>query len=77
MIGTIIRLLLLCLIVGLLLAYFNINPSYILTDTAGTVHAIAVLALEFFRWAKPYVMLGAVIVIPIALLLLLLRLVRR
>ena len=77
MIGTIIRLLPLCLVVGLLLAFFNVNPAHILTDTAGTLHLVARLLVDFFHWAKPYVLLGAVVVLPVACLMLLLRLVRR
>jgi hypothetical protein len=75
-IGTIIRLLLLCLVVGLLLAFFNITPSRIFTDTAVTIRQVYELGIDFVGWAESYVTLGAVIVVPIAVVALLMRLAR-
>jgi hypothetical protein len=75
--GTIVRLILLCLVVGLLLAFFDITPHSILTDTARTIREVWDLIGAFVRWALPYILLGAVIVVPIALLSFLLRRARR
>jgi hypothetical protein len=75
--GTIIRLLLLCLVVGIALRIFNISPRHIFDDTWNTLAQIVHLIVEFARWAIEYVALGAVIVLPIAVIALILRLVRR
>ncbi|HWK45428.1 MAG TPA: DUF6460 domain-containing protein [Stellaceae bacterium] len=66
--GTIIRLLLLCLVVGLILAFFNITPQHLFNDTIGTIRELVAVVTGITHWAAPYVVLGAVVVIPIAIL---------
>ncbi len=75
--GWLIRLLMLCLAVGLGLSFFSIDPVGILTDTVRTVLSVGALLGRLIDWALPYVLLGAVIVVPITLLAALLRLLRR
>jgi len=73
----IIRLVLLCLVVGLLLAFFNITPQHIITDTIATIRDVGDLIVNFVRWALPYILLGAVVVVPIAVISVILRVARR
>lgn len=72
-----IRILFWSLIVGLVLAWLGWSASDLVD------HVLAVLArlpdwlAEIFGWAWPYIRQGAVIVIPVAIILLLLRALRR
>jgi hypothetical protein len=68
MIGRAIGLLVLCFLVGLFLATLGITPRGILTDTWETILSVAYLAKDLTLWAIPYILLGAVVVIPVALL---------
>jgi hypothetical protein len=68
-----IGLLALCLLVGLLLSHLGIAPRGILTDTWRTLLAVLHLVGGLFWWAVPYTLLGAVVVVPLFLLLLIAR----
>jgi hypothetical protein len=68
-----IGLLVLCLLVGLLLTRLGIAPHGILTDTWRTVLAVFHLVGGLVWWAVPYTLLGAVLVVPLFLLLLIAR----
>jgi flagellar biosynthesis protein FliQ len=73
----IIRILLLSLIVGLVISFFNINPMGILNDTWDTILAVGGLFKGVLDWALPYILVGAVVVVPIALIGALLRFLRQ
>jgi len=80
----IVNLLVLCLLVGLVLAFLGVTPHSIFTDTWYTVRSVWDLMLRFagvgmdaLTWAMQYILLGAVIVVPIALVSLLLRVAKR
>ncbi|GEO36732.1 hypothetical protein SAE02_08800 [Skermanella aerolata] len=73
----IIRILVLSLIVGLAISFFDINPMGILNDTWDTVLAVGGLFKGVADWALPYILVGAVVVVPIALISALLRYLRR
>ena len=73
MIGRAIGLLVLCLLVGLLLTHLGIAARGILHDTWRTVLAVYRLAGDLVEWAVPSTLLGAVVVLPLALLGLVLR----
>jgi hypothetical protein len=75
--GWLARTLVLCLVVGIVLSVFDVDPVRILTDTWATLGQIHVAILRLIRWAIPYVLLGAVVVVPVALISLALRLLRR
>ncbi len=77
MVGTVIRILLICLLVGLVMAFFGITPAHIIDDTIATAHHAWVLVVEFVLWAIPYILLGGSVVLPIAAIVLILRFVRR
>ena len=67
----------LSLIVGLGLSFFDINPMGILNDTWDTILAVVALFNGIVDWALPYVLVGAIVVVPLALIGALLRYLRR
>lgn len=68
MVRRVLGLLFVCLLVGLLLAWLHITPQSLFTDAFATVERIIRLAIDVGRWAIPYIVLGAVVVVPIAIL---------
>jgi hypothetical protein len=72
-----IRLILLSLVVGLILSFLHLSPLGLFADFGATLRTMAAIVPDLVHWAIPYVLLGAEIVIPIALLLGLLRMRRR
>lgn len=71
--GWIIRTLVLCFIVGFVLSFLRIDPASILTNSWQTVQDIAALVIEAGRWALPYILIGAVVVVPLSLIGLVMR----
>jgi|ADGO01.1.fsa_nt_gi uncharacterized membrane protein len=74
---TVVKLLVLCLVVGLLLTFFDITPKDLLTNFWRTVRNIWQIAVDTAEWAWKYIALGAVVVLPIWLLAFLLKRFRR
>jgi Na+/H+-dicarboxylate symporter len=77
MVGTVLRILLICLLVGLLMAFFGITPAHIIDDTIATAERAWGLVVHFVLWAVPYILLGGSVVLPIVAIVLILRFVRR
>lgn len=77
LIGTAIRLLLICLAVGVLMDWLGIRPAHLITDLVAAFSRAWQLVAALIRWAASYIFLGAWLVVPVALVVLLLRLVRR
>ena len=75
--ATIIKLLVLSLIVGLALNLFNLDPLSLLSNLGGTIESIFKTTVSAITWAVPHVLLGAAVVVPIWLALLLLRTARK
>ncbi|MEO1017292.1 MAG: DUF6460 domain-containing protein [Pseudomonadota bacterium] len=67
-IGTIIKLLVASLLVGMVLAYFNVTPQEILAYVQAQLGDAVSNAGSFAGWAVSYILLGAVIVVPLWLL---------
>ncbi len=63
--GTILRLVLLSVVVGIVLSALGITPFNIVQRLELLVHRIANLGLDTFRWAFNYFLLGAIVVVPI------------
>ncbi|MFT6558388.1 MULTISPECIES: DUF6460 domain-containing protein [Sneathiella] len=61
----IVKLLIGSFFVGWMLTWFDITPLDLLKDLTGTIGEIYSMALSTVRWAADYILLGAVIVIPI------------
>ncbi len=75
-VGTVIKLILLSLIVGLLLNWFNVSPQDLLRGMFGNIDAIFKWSVEAFGSAASYILLGAVVVVPIWAILFILRWLR-
>jgi hypothetical protein len=75
--GTLLKLFILSLIVGIVLSVFNIDPEKLLGSIGGTVESIFNVLVDALEWAVPFVLIGAVVVIPIWLILAALRMARR
>ncbi|QQP91202.1 hypothetical protein IGS68_08340 [Skermanella sp. TT6] len=69
----IVRIIVLSLFVGLALSFLDIEPMGILHDTWDTILAVFGLFAGVAEWALPYVLVGAVVVVPLALVAALLR----
>jgi len=74
---TLLRLFFYSLVLGLVLSALNISPESLLGTIGGTVERIFQVAVDAVEWAVPFVLIGAVVVVPIWLVLTGLRLVRR
>jgi hypothetical protein len=68
MIGRAIGILVVCLLVGLLLTHLGIAARGIVTDTWHTILSVGRLVGNLIEWAVPYTLLGAVVVVPLALI---------
>ena len=75
--STLLRLFILSLIIGLVLSVFDIRPESLLGAVGGTVESIFKVIADAVEWAVPFVLIGAVVVIPIWLILSAIRIARR
>lgn len=71
--GWIIRTLVLCFVVGFVLSFLRIDPASILTNSWQTVQDIVALMIDAGSWALPYILIGAVVVVPLSVIGLVLR----
>ena len=65
---TIVKIILACLVVGLVLSTLDIDPRNILQSAQGAIEWLIEVGGEFFAWAVTYILIGAIVVIPIWLL---------
>jgi len=72
-IGVLVRLALLSIVVGFILHAANIDPEDIFRSLQDLIHRIWNLGLEPLRWLWRYFLIGAVVVLPIWLLIRLTR----
>lgn len=77
LVGIVIRLLFICLLAGLFMAFFGIRPAHLLDDLAVSFWRAWDILSVVVRWAATYIALGAYVVVPVAVVVLLLRLLRR
>ena len=75
--ATLLRLFILSLVIGLVLSAFDIRPESLLGAVGGTVESIFNVIADAVEWAVPFVLIGAVVVIPIWLILTAIRIARR
>lgn len=73
----VIRILIWSLLVGLLLAWLGWTPDDLLRHALDLLEQVPGWLADIFGWAWPYVRQGAMIVLPVAAVLLLLRMIRR
>ena len=71
-ISTTIKLIVISLLVGWALTVFDITPQQLMADLGGTLRSIIEVFVDLFRWvvsqfggAVSYILLGAVVVLPI------------
>ena len=64
-VSTIIKLAVASLLVGFALVLFGIEPADLVKGLGSTVVEIYTLVLEFLRASMKYVLIGAVVVVPI------------
>jgi len=76
-VGRAIGVIVLCFLAGLFLSRLGITARGILTDTWATILSVFTLLGDLVGWAVPYVLLGAVVVVPLVVLSLLHRYTRR
>lgn len=72
-IGTIVRLVLLSIVVGVVFSALDINLFNIVERFQLLVRRIAELGFDTFHWAFRYFLLGAVVVVPIWLIVRLMK----
>ena len=66
---SLIKVLLVSFVIGVLLAFFNIDPTELLENFGETIQSIFEIVARVIEWAVKYVLLGAVLVVPIWLIL--------
>ena len=76
-VSTIIKLAIISLLVGFALVFFGIEPGDLVKGLGGTVVKIYELVLEFLRSSMKYVLIGAVVVVPVWLVFYLIGLAKR
>jgi hypothetical protein len=62
---TIIKLLILSLIVGMMLKFFNVDPENLLSSLGRLFERIVEMGASVVEWGFDYIILGAAVVIPI------------
>lgn len=75
--GTLLRILIASLLVGMAMAFFGVQPADILTWLTQSVRDVLANAESWAGWTIKYVLLGAVVVVPIWVLWYLLQFLRR
>ena len=64
-VGTVLRLALACLAVGLVLAVLGVTPADLLDSVTGAAARLWELSRSALGWAGSYMLLGALVVLPI------------
>ena len=75
-VGTIIKLLIASLLVGMVMHWFGITPRNLIHNFGDSVVRIFGTLTSFIDWAVDYILVGAVIVVPIWLIATLLKMAK-
>ena len=70
------RLILLCILVGVILHALGFDPGNIIESIRRMIQAVWDMGFDAVRWLWSYLLLGAAVVVPIWLVVRLLRVVR-
>ncbi len=65
---SLIKVLLFSFVIGVLLSFFEIDPTELLANFGDTVQSIFSVVARVVEWGVKYVLLGAVVVVPIWLI---------
>ncbi|MHA1597249.1 MAG: DUF6460 domain-containing protein [Alphaproteobacteria bacterium] len=71
--STIIKIAIGSLLLGLLLSFFSISPRNLLKGLGDTALEIFDILAEILAWAVEYMLIGAIVIVPIWLILVLWR----
>jgi len=63
------QLVILSFIAGLLLSYFDISPADLIEDVPDAIGRIFTAVVSVIEWGAKYILLGAVIVVPLWIIL--------
>ncbi len=66
---TVLKIVLFSFVIGLLLSFFDINPAQLLRNFGATAEQIFKIVADVIEWGVKYVLLGAVVVVPIWLII--------
>jgi hypothetical protein len=75
--NTVVRIVVASLVVGMAMAWLDVQPRDVLSWVTGGINDVLANAQAWIGWTVKYVLLGAVIVVPIWLLWYLLQFLRR
>lgn len=76
-IGTVLKLAVLSLIAGLVMAQFGFKPGEVFVNAGAIARDVADRAVDALRWAWGYLLAGAVVVVPVWLVVHLWRRAKR
>jgi hypothetical protein len=76
-VARLVGLLILCFVVGVVLTLLGATPRTIFSDLWGALVGAWGVVVDALAWAMPYILLGAMVVVPLAVLGWVLRLARR
>ncbi len=62
------KLLIASFVVGLFLFYFGIDPVDMISNLPSVIGKVLDLIMDFITWAGKYILLGAIVVIPLYIL---------
>ena len=68
---TLIKVMLASFVLGVLLAFFNIEPKELLENFGETIQSIFEIVARIVEWVVKYILLGGVVVVPIWLIFIL------
>mgnify|MGYP000214897312 CR=1 FL=1 len=71
--GTVIKLIIVSVIVGLVISMFGVTPDNVFDFLAGALQSSFNLAIDSLHWAFKYLIIGAAVVIPIWIVVFLIR----
>ena len=73
---SLVKILVASLVVGIILAALDIDPRNLLDSAQAAFEKLADMGVSFFNWAFTYILIGAVVVVPIWLITYLWRVIR-
>ncbi|WP_020593150.1 hypothetical protein [Kiloniella laminariae] len=77
MVGRIVQVILLCFVVGVILAAFNTDALGLVKWVTGNFKEVVDYIIEFLDWGGRYILLGAGVVLPIVAINILLHFLKK
>lgn len=72
-----VRIVIICLLVGLFLSWLDIQALTTLKALSEFLHKIVELVVTAVEWGLPFVLMGAIVVVPVVLIRFVLRYLKR